>query len=121
MMDPRFSLADEAAIGARRVSPGELAEIAPDIAAVDLPGILAGRPIDLAGMKRRLPGQWSSFIRAHFRSSTEVGYFFGVDEKTARNWFNGTSEPRMSAFAALMKRCPQPARLAIVNYLAEAA
>jgi hypothetical protein len=121
MTDLRFSLADHAATSARPVSPGELSELAPDLSSVDLAGILAGRPIDLDGMRRRLPGLWSSFIRAHFRSSTEVGYFFQVDEKTARNWFNGTNEPRLSAFAALMKRCPQSARTVIVNFLAEAA
>lgn len=121
MTDPQFSCAADTARPAAPMSAGALSGVDPALQSVDMPGILSGRPIDLDGMRRRLPSRWSAFIRAHFRTSTEVGYFFNVDEKTARNWFNGTNEPRLSAFTALMTRCPQPARIVILNFLAEAA
>ena len=92
-----------------------------DMAAVDLSGILSGRRVDLDGMRRRTPGRWSEFIRAHFADPVAVAYFFNVDEKSARNWWNGRNEPRLSAFSAMLQHMPVNARLVIVNFMLEAA
>ncbi|WRH62072.1 MAG: hypothetical protein RSE12_17120 [Fuscovulum sp.] len=99
------------------VSPSDLS----DIHAVDLSGILSGRRVDLDGMRRRTPGKWSAFIRAHFRDPVAVAYFFNVDEKSARNWWHGRNEPRLSALSAMLQVVPVNARIVIVNYLAGAA
>lgn len=112
-----FSLSHPDAIAAAEVSNGDLSEIH----AVDLSGIVSGRRADLDGMRRKTPDRWMAFLHAHFRDTVSVAYFFGVDEKTARNWWNGKNEPRLSAFAAMMHELPVNARLVIVNFLSEAA
>jgi hypothetical protein len=89
--------------------------------AVNLSGILSGRRVDLDGMRRKTPGRWSEFIRAHFADPVAVAYFFNVDEKSARNWWNGRNEPRLSAFSAMLQHMPINARLVVVNFMAEAA
>ena len=43
--------------------------------------------------KAIFPDRWAGFLRAHFRSSTEVAAFFGVDDRTARHWLHGTTAP----------------------------
>lgn len=78
------------------------------------PGILSGRRIDLQAVRRMFPSRWSAFLRAHFRSSTEVAFFFDVNEKTARLWLEGATAPRAEVVLALIERAPSvlPALLA---------
>ena len=116
MHNPGLSFAT-LATDATPVSPCTLS----DMQAVDLSGILSGRRIDLDGMRRRTPGKWCEFIRAHFSDPVAVAYFFNVDERCARNWWHGRNEPRLSAFAAMLQHMPVNARLVVVNFMAEAA
>jgi hypothetical protein len=53
-------------------------------------GELSHRPADLHGLRRRLPGEWSAFLKSHFQSATHVAAFFDVDHRTARNWLAGS-------------------------------
>lgn len=72
----------------------------------DCSGLLSGRPIDLDRFRAVFPDRWSAFLRAHFRNAVEVAYFFGTDEKTARNWLAGITAPRSEVVLALIERCP---------------
>lgn len=73
-------------------------------------GILAelysGRPIDLHRMRAVFPDRWSAFLKTYFRNSVTVAFFFSVDEKTARNWIEGTTAPRAEVILSLVQRCP---------------
>jgi hypothetical protein len=75
---------------------------------------LSGRRIDLHALRRVFPDRWAAFLRSHFRSSTEVAYFFDVNEKTARLWMEGATAPRAEVILALIERNPSvlPALLA---------
>lgn len=53
-----------------------------------------------------LPSKWSAYLRANFENSVGVAFFFGVDEKTARNWLDCTSAPRAEAVLALAEHDP---------------
>jgi hypothetical protein len=53
-------------------------------------GVFPHRPADLHGLRRRLPGEWSAFLKLHFQSATHVAAFFDVDHRTARNWLAGS-------------------------------
>lgn len=68
--------------------------------------LLSGRPIDLHRFRAIFPDRWAAFLKAHFRSSAEVAYFFGVDDKCAWNWMAGVTAPRSEAVLALIERCP---------------
>lgn len=68
--------------------------------------LLSGRPIDLDRFRAIFPDRWAAFLKAHFRSSAEVAYFFGVDDKCARNWLAGVTAPRSEVVLALIQRCP---------------
>ena len=74
-------------------SSAVLAKIAtPDAAAS--PGTLSGRPCDPYAFRRLYPHKWRDFLRAHFRSATEVEVFFSIDDKCARNWWHGKTGPQ---------------------------
>ncbi len=88
---------------ARGVSVGNMAEVSSDI--------FQGRPIDLHRFRAVFPDRWSAFIRAHFQSTAHVAYFFGVDDKCARNWWNGTSGPSGAFVAAVCAQYPQAAAI----------
>lgn len=51
------------------------------------------RPFDLHRFRTLFPDRWASFLRAHFRNHTQIAAFFDVDDKTARNWLDGTTKP----------------------------
>lgn len=68
--------------------------------------LYSGRPIDLHRMRAVFPDRWSAFLKAHFRNSVTVAFFFSVDEKTARNWIEGTTAPRAEVILSLIERCP---------------
>lgn len=48
------------------------------------------RSVDLDRYRAAFPDRWSSFLRNQFRSVTEVAAFFGVTERAARNWWEGS-------------------------------
>jgi hypothetical protein len=64
----------------------------PDAAAS--PGTLSGRPCDPYAFRRLYPHKWRDFLRAHFKSATEVEAFFSIDDKCARNWWHGKTGPQ---------------------------
>lgn len=69
-------------------------------------GDCAGKPFDLGRFRAVFPDQWSELIRRSFRNPVEVAYFFSVDEKTARNWFEGTTGPSGHAVAIAVRYLP---------------
>ncbi len=69
-------------------------------------GTFTGKPFDLHRFRAVFPDQWSELIRRSFRNPVEVAYFFSVDEKTARNWFEGTTGPSGHAVAIAVRYLP---------------
>lgn len=53
-----------------------------------------GCPVDLDARLRMFPDLWPQFLRAHFRSATEVAVFFDITERAARKWWEGDATPR---------------------------
>jgi len=66
----------------------------------------SGRPFDVYAFRRVLPDQWRNLMRAHFTSAVHVAYVFSVDEKTARNWWDGIGSPRAEFALAAVKHIP---------------
>lgn len=69
-------------------------------------GTFTGKPFDLHRFRAVFPDQWSQLIKRHFRSTVEVAFFFSVDEKTARNWWEGVTGPSGHAVAIAVKMLP---------------
>lgn len=44
--------------------------------------------------RRRFPELWARFLRESFRNHVQVAAVFGVSEKTARLWWEGTTAPQ---------------------------
>ena len=84
---------------------------APLAAALSSGEFSGGTPIDLMALRRCFPDRWSAFLRAHFRDHVHVAYFFGVDERTARNWWNAIGAPRGEVVLAVVARCPSAVAL----------
>jgi hypothetical protein len=75
-------------------------------AAVLSPGTFSGRPCDPYAFRRVYPKRWSGFLRAHFQSAAHVGFFFSIDEHTARNWWHGKTGPQGWAVAYAVQTFP---------------
>lgn len=56
--------------------------------------MMAGMGSELPGYRASFPARWMAFVRAHFQDATHVQFFFSVDEKTARNWWEGKVGPQ---------------------------
>lgn len=54
---------------------------------------------------------WVTLINKHFDSPEQAAVFFGVSEKTARNWATGSCGPRGGPVAYAMKRIPGAATM----------
>ena len=61
------------------------------------------------------PDRWAEFLRAHFRDHIAVAYTFDVDEKTARNWWNGVTGPRGAAVAQAFAMQPKAAAVMLAK------
>lgn len=71
------------------------------------PGIFSGRPCDPYAFRRVYPKRWSGFLQAHFKSAAHVGFFFSIDEATARNWWHGKTGPQGWAVAYAIQTFPE--------------
>ena len=67
---------------------------------------LGARPVNLHAMRCRFPALWSAFVRGNFRDTIHAAYVFGVDERTARAWWEGRSSPAAPVLAAIEDRHP---------------
>ena len=47
----------------------------------------------LRRFRDQAPARWRAFLHAHFSGPGEVSFFFDVDEKSGRNWWNGVGRP----------------------------
>lgn len=75
------------------------------------PGKFSGRPFDVWGLKRVLPDRWSEFLRAHFTGHVHVAYAFSVDDRTARNWWDGIGAPRAEYALLAVQNFPDAAKM----------
>jgi hypothetical protein len=57
-------------------------------------GVCSGVPADPMAYRRQFRDKWTDFLRANFHNHLHVACFFSVDEKTARHWWNYTTEPK---------------------------
>ena len=67
---------------------------------------IGARPVNLHAMRCLFPALWSAFVRANFTSTVHAAYVFGVDERTARAWWEGTTSPSAPVLAAIEDRRP---------------
>jgi hypothetical protein len=106
---------------ALRVAPvPPVVDIAPNASEAssgDFAGTFFHRPADLHRYRVVFPGRWSAFLRAHFQGPSHIAFFFSVDDRTARNWWNGVSGP--SASAVVLAAAVAPAL--ILHMIGEAA
>lgn len=70
----------------------------PDRHSAAMPAVSCGefpapRAVDLHRFRTVFPNRWAKLLRTHFRSLLEVQVFFGVSERTARDWLSGTTGP----------------------------
>ncbi len=72
----------------------------------DLVGLLSGRKSDPRAFRRLYPTRWPEFLRRHFHSKTHVQVFFDVDERCARNWWEGTTGPQGWAVEYALREVP---------------
>ncbi len=54
---------------------------------------------------------WMELINKHFQSPEHAAVFFGVSEKTARNWAAGTCGPRGAPELYAIKHMPGAAKM----------
>jgi hypothetical protein len=75
-------------VSASAVLSADAINHAPDAADLSS-GVFPGRPVDLHGIRRRLPERWAAFLQSHFHGPAHIAAFFSVDERTARDWLSG--------------------------------
>ena len=100
-------------VRAATVPPVPVRQVAPNSGTVssgDLAGLLSGRPCDPLRFRALYPDRWSAFLRAHFQSATHVSVFFEVDNRCARNWWEGTSGPQGWAVEFAIRSLPAAAQ-----------
>lgn len=68
-------------------------------------GILSGAEKPRV-FNEHLRDAWMELINKHFQSPEHAVVFFGVTEKTARNWASGICGPRGGPVAYAMKHMP---------------
>ena len=73
----------------------------------------AGKPAGHSPDPRRYralyPDLWHSFLRAHFRDHLHVAYWFGVSERTGRDWWEGITTSQGWAVAYAIETIPTAA------------
>lgn len=69
-------------------------------------GEFPGRQFDMDGLRRVFRDRWAAFLKAHFRNSVEVAFFFGTDERTARQWLEGVNAPSGPFVARAVDKFP---------------
>ncbi len=104
-----FGPQDHGATGARAASSGESFRKPISVAGA-APDPLAGRLADLHALRRAMPERFAQLLEAQFRSNDEAALFFGVTERTIRNWKAGRNEPAASAVLFLIHTRPSAAR-----------
>jgi hypothetical protein len=55
------------------------------------------------------PDKWQAFLHAHFRDAVHVAYFFGVSERTGRDWWEGVTASQGWAVAYAIEAIPTAA------------
>jgi len=68
--------------------------------------LAVARPFDLHRFRAMFPTRWAAFLKAHFRSTAEIAAFFDVDDKTARNWVEGSTKPTAPTALIAVARIP---------------
>lgn len=107
-------------VAACRVSPvlqDEDAPQMPETSSGTFSGTFFQRPADLHRFRVVFPDKWSEFLRGDFQGPSHVAFFFSCDDRTARNWWNGTTGP--SASAVVIAASVAPAM--ILHLIGEAA
>ncbi len=88
-------------------SPSPSADPMPTTA---ISGKPAGNSPDPRRYRALYPDRWHNFLHAHFRDAQQVGYFFGVSERTARDWWEGVTRSQGWAVAYAIETIPTAAQ-----------
>ena len=62
--------------------------------------------LDPHRIHRQFPERWSAYIKAHYRTLSEISDAFDVSEKTARNWWTGRTGANGGHVAIAVDRHP---------------
>jgi hypothetical protein len=65
--------------------------------------------------RRKFIDLWSGFLRENYSSTSHVAVVFGVDESTARSWWNGATAPSGFAVAIAFRESPAQAARALLG------
>lgn len=117
MNSPSSGVKVDEATDCGAVADGECSGISSRI----VPLALSGRRVDLDTFRRETPYRWMCFLHSQFPNYERVRDFFSVDDRTARNWWHGKNEPRLSSFCAMLHELPPDARSFVITFMAEAA
>ena len=84
-------------------SPAVLANVnAPDAA-----GKTGNFPVwNTSAFRRSFPAAWAAYLHKTFRTAYAVEKAFGIDSKTARDWWSGKRDPSGSFVAVVVARDP---------------
>ena len=87
----------------------DVASVSP-VSAVNHTAVISGKPSGHSPDPRRFralyPDRWFSFLHAHFRDHVQVAYFFGVSERTGRDWWEGKTGSQGWAVAYAIENVP---------------
>ncbi|MEL6959835.1 MAG: hypothetical protein AAGL89_12875, partial [Pseudomonadota bacterium] len=84
----------------------ELSNEAPDQALRSEQSALVDDPFEI---NKRFPDRWKAYLRANFASARQIEVAFGVSNRTARNWINGTNGVNGGYVAIAVSRDPEAA------------
>lgn len=96
------------------VAPSVSASLSPSLPLTLVKAEASGKPAGNSPDPRRYralyPDRWHNFLHAHFRDAQQVGYFFGVSERTARDWWEGVTRSQGWAVAYAIETIPTAAQ-----------
>jgi len=64
---------------------------------------------DTLNYRTAFRARWSRFLHRHFQGPEHAAFVFGVDAKTARNWWEGSNAPSGFAVGMAYERFPEEA------------
>lgn len=83
-----------------------VAPVLPETVNAPSAGVPSGNSPDPRRYRALYPDKWHMFLHSHFRDSLHVGFFFGVSERTARDWWEGVTTSQGWAVAYAIDTIP---------------
>ena len=80
--------------------------VLPDMVNTEISGKPSGNSPDPRRYRALYPDRWHLFLHAHFRDAQHVAFFFGVSERTGRDWWEGVTASQGWAVAYAIETIP---------------